>query len=192
MNIGERIRHYRSKKKFTMKKLGEIIDLSEQAIGNYERGDRTPSTEVLIKIANALDVALIDIIGVDKCIGLKSTTEEDQKMIRNVVENIPEGTFMYSKSDLLKKNKEKIVNSISEISKLSDITIKKTYTEGILVDWEITEEGKFPIYDGAGLFGGIEVTYKNKSFTLTEEEYYKLADRIIESIAVNILAAKEY
>lgn len=172
-----------------MKELATSMGLSEQAIGNYERGDRTPNIETLKKIADALDVALVDIIGMDKLLHIENRNDIDNKIIAELNDKPQENSF-YSPSELERKNKEGLLNSIKEISKLSEMRIEETYTEGILVDWEVTEEGKFPIYDGAGLFGGIEVTYKNKSFTLTAEEYYKLANKIIESVATNILAAK--
>ena len=61
--IGENIRKIRKSKKMTMKELGEKIGVSEQAIGNYERGDREPTIDVLIKISDALEVSLFDILG---------------------------------------------------------------------------------------------------------------------------------
>lgn len=66
MSEGKRIRYYRNKNRITMKQLAERIGVSEQAIGNYERGDRTPSTQILIKIANALGVDTIDLLDIKK------------------------------------------------------------------------------------------------------------------------------
>lgn len=63
MNIGENIRNIRKKKNLTLKDLGNIINLSEQAIGQYERGERQPNISILNKIAIALDVSIIDLIG---------------------------------------------------------------------------------------------------------------------------------
>ena len=47
MNIGENIRNIRKKKNLTLKDLGNIINLSEQAIGQYERGERQPNISIL-------------------------------------------------------------------------------------------------------------------------------------------------
>lgn len=63
MNIGENIRSIRKRKKLTLKALGIKVGLSEQAIGQYERGDRNPSIEILNKIAVALGVPINDILG---------------------------------------------------------------------------------------------------------------------------------
>lgn len=65
MNIGENIRRIRKEKGWTMKKLGEEIGISEQGIGNYERGDREPNIETIKKISEALDVPIQEIIGED-------------------------------------------------------------------------------------------------------------------------------
>ena len=62
MSIGENIKKYRKNNKLTLKQLGELVGLSEQAIGQYERGDRNPSLEILIKIAVALDVSVNELM----------------------------------------------------------------------------------------------------------------------------------
>lgn len=190
MNIGEKIKLFRNEKGLTQDELASKCGLSKNGLWNYENNKRQPSIETLEKIAVALDKPLVDLIGMDKLLHFEQNISEIDKAIISEFIKTPPENYMYSPSELEKKNKEKMLNSIKEISKLSDITIKQTYTDGILVGWEETEEGKFPIYDDAGLFGGIEVTYKNKSFTLTAEEYYKLANKIIESVATNILATK--
>ena len=73
MKTGELIRKYRKKKQLTMKQLGEKIDVSEQAISQYERGLRNVNLETLIKIAEALEIPLflltkkeLDIPGIGK------------------------------------------------------------------------------------------------------------------------------
>lgn len=58
MNTGELIRKYRKAKKMTMKELGKIVGVSEQAISQYERGLRNVNLETLIKISNALNVSV--------------------------------------------------------------------------------------------------------------------------------------
>ena len=72
MKTGELIRKYRKKKQLTMKQLGEKIDVSEQAISQYERGLNV-NLETLIKIAEALEIPLflltkkeLDIPGIGK------------------------------------------------------------------------------------------------------------------------------
>lgn len=58
MNTGELIRKHRKEKKITMKELGKIVGVSEQAISQYERGLRNVNLETLIKISKALNVEI--------------------------------------------------------------------------------------------------------------------------------------
>lgn len=77
------------------------------------------------------------------------------------------------------ERRESIFNAIKVIASLSNIDMKRMISD--------------PLYDGdLPNLEGIEFRYKNMLYSLTSEEYYKLADRIIDSIAVNILAAKDY
>lgn len=93
MNIGETIREIRKNKGLTMKELGNKVGLSEQGIGNYERGDRKPNIEILTKIAKALNVSVNDLIGFSINIEMHTT------------ENIsPKGQELMESSDLLKQS----------------------------------------------------------------------------------------
>ncbi len=64
--VGARIRAARkSKPGFTMKKLGDEIGVSEQAISQYELGKRPIQVETLRKIAAALGVSVEHLLDVD-------------------------------------------------------------------------------------------------------------------------------
>lgn len=56
MNIGEKIKKTRLLKNMKQADLAEKAYISRVAIGNYERNERTPTVDVLEKIAIALDV----------------------------------------------------------------------------------------------------------------------------------------
>lgn len=62
MTLGIKLRTIRKNNKLTLKQLGELVGLSEQAIGQYERGDRNPSIDILNKIATAIGVTVNDLI----------------------------------------------------------------------------------------------------------------------------------
>lgn len=46
----------------TMKQLGEIVGVSESAIGNYETGKREPDYEMLLKLSEAIGCTVADIM----------------------------------------------------------------------------------------------------------------------------------
>ena len=56
-NIGERIRELRSARKLTQSELAEMVGLSYIQIGRYETQKSAPSSEVLPKLAQALDTS---------------------------------------------------------------------------------------------------------------------------------------
>lgn len=66
MNIGENIKKYRIKRGLSQAELAELANISRVAIGNYERGERTPNTEIASKIAKALDISLMLLVQPDE------------------------------------------------------------------------------------------------------------------------------
>ncbi len=66
IKIGLKIKLERTKRKLSQEKLAELSDLSKTHIGDIERGTSVPSIETLNKIANALNVELVELIDVSK------------------------------------------------------------------------------------------------------------------------------
>lgn len=63
MNIGENIKKYRKEKKLTQKQLADKINISEMSIRRYERGERSPTADIIVSISKALDISEISLIG---------------------------------------------------------------------------------------------------------------------------------
>ena len=61
-DFSNKLRKIRTEKGFTQKKLGEMVNVSEVMIGQYERGVRFPKIEMKKKIANALGVSLSEFL----------------------------------------------------------------------------------------------------------------------------------
>lgn len=117
-----------------MKKLGEMIDLSEQAIGNYERGDRTPNLEIIKKIANALDTAMANLIEDDE----KLLARADAEGLTNDVD-----TYYKSPSDVkLEKEWDSKEESVRNL--LSNEYIEKEYEYKYS---EFSSEDKWELYN---------------------------------------------
>ena len=62
MSIGENIRLHRKEKGLTQEELGELVGISGVAVMRYEKGQREPKQETLLKISKALGVHLRDLI----------------------------------------------------------------------------------------------------------------------------------
>lgn len=56
--FGSRLREQRNKKSLTQKELGDLLKISESAVGMYERNEREPSFELLNKIADFFEVSI--------------------------------------------------------------------------------------------------------------------------------------
>ena len=63
MNFGDNIMLVRKKKKLSQAALGKLIGTSGDVIGRYERGDISPSVDVVAKIADALETSVDYLLG---------------------------------------------------------------------------------------------------------------------------------
>ena len=69
MTIGEQIRALRKKANQTQKDLSNATGLAVNTISRYESGERTPTIDVIAKIAAALSVSVPDLLsGVDSAV----------------------------------------------------------------------------------------------------------------------------
>jgi len=62
MTIGERIREIRKQKKITQADLANRLGIPYQGIGQWERGERLPKKETLLRIIEALDISYSDFL----------------------------------------------------------------------------------------------------------------------------------
>lgn len=79
---GQNIKFYRNKKGLSQEELGEIVFASSTHISYLETGAKTPSLELLVLIANALDVSADDLL-----VGsLKNTSSSVGKEIHELLQ----------------------------------------------------------------------------------------------------------
>jgi len=65
MIFGERLTEARKKKGFSQEHLGELIGVDKRIISRYETGKTEPSIEVARKLADALNVSLDHLTGLN-------------------------------------------------------------------------------------------------------------------------------
>lgn len=95
MTIGERIKEIRTEKGLTPKELSEKSGVSYQMIGQYEKSDSNLQISTLLKIANALNVKITDIIYDD--------IDEDME-INKIISNSANWTEITKKVHLIKED----------------------------------------------------------------------------------------
>lgn len=59
--IGEKIKYYRKLNNWTQEELGRKIGIGKNAVGNYERGFRSPKKDTVFALANAFDISIDDL-----------------------------------------------------------------------------------------------------------------------------------
>lgn len=74
--LGQKVKEYRIAKGYSAEKLGEIAGVSKSHITNIESANSRASAEVLVRIANALDVS-VDIL---LCDSLKTKISHDARI----------------------------------------------------------------------------------------------------------------
>lgn len=72
-----KLRVLRERSDMSLRELGKELDMNASVLGNYERGDRNPKTEVWEKIARYFNVSVPYIMGLD-------TTNENMVSISKV------------------------------------------------------------------------------------------------------------
>lgn len=186
MVIGENIRRIRKSKGLTMKELGNAIGISEQGVGNYERGDREPSIDIINKIAAALDASVTELIGVSED---KSNPVKDLGRLAKI-----ELSQIMSSEDLNNLTKEKLLLIDSQINQLvrqSDnefLAARQGFLAlcrycGIVVDLEPTEDGEV---------NQAYIKYKNLEFNLRAKDYEKLFEEVCSSVVKEVLGSQYY
>ncbi|MEJ7830385.1 MAG: RstR family transcriptional repressor [Segetibacter sp.] len=77
MTLGAHITNLRKKKSISQNELGKAVGTSGDIIGRYERDEVKPSIEVVIKIADTLEVSIDYLVG-------KSNVELDKTVLKKI------------------------------------------------------------------------------------------------------------
>ncbi len=121
MNIGERIKYYRTQSKMTQEKLAMELNISPQAVSKWERDESLPDVTLIVKLAEILDVSCDALLTDHSCFSESEIdtilTEADQLDVSNRDAYI-------RRTDLLEKALEKHPRSLRLMLALADIYSK--------------------------------------------------------------------
>ena len=86
--MGRRIKILRHERRMSQEQVAKKINISLSYFGNIERGNRIPSIDTLVDIANALGVGLDYLLAesVDAAVRLRSP--EDRRTVRNYLRDV--------------------------------------------------------------------------------------------------------
>jgi transcriptional regulator with XRE-family HTH domain len=106
-NFDKNLQEIRKKKGLTQAQLANITGLSRRMIGHYETMVKRPSLDNVIKIANALDVSIDELLGISKTSSKLKEPEISYNTMKkaSVIDKLPV------------KDQEKIFSLINELAK---------------------------------------------------------------------------
>ena len=88
--LKDRLKELRLKSGLTQQQLGDLIHVTKVSICGYEKGDRVPSLDTLLDLANALKVDLNTLVGYDKYIVSDDDIEYGTNMSKKEIDLILE------------------------------------------------------------------------------------------------------
>ena len=99
MNFGDRLKELRSKNGMTQTRLAQLLNITKSVVSYYERQERMPSRDVLVKLAGIFHVSVDYLMGIDKkkTIDVSDLSDEDISVLNHMADT------------LRKKNKDKKV-----------------------------------------------------------------------------------
>lgn len=82
MSFSENLKKFRTQKGLSQQRLADLVGVSQTAIYNWEKGERTPKMDAITKIADVLGVKLNDLIPTDQAIDWFFEKVEENRIIR--------------------------------------------------------------------------------------------------------------
>lgn len=117
--IGEKIKQYRLANGWTQQELGAKIGISKNAIGNYEKGFRSPKKNTMFDLANAFNVSIDDLFP-----PIQKDTPPTAPQIQTVYDQLAPPrqakvlTYAERQLDEQENEEETKINEVSEVIRL--------------------------------------------------------------------------
>lgn len=136
--FSERLRYARKRKKLTQEQLAAKVSTTKGTISNYENGYSSPSNEMLIDLAEALEVTTDFLLGNDTKENLPDLTPKEERDIAKDLEKIlssldnPNEGYSHfdgqSIDDLDKEDRDLLKAALETSMKIAKQIAKKKYT----------------------------------------------------------------
>lgn len=89
MDLSERIVFLRKQKKLTQEKVGEMVNMSQRSVANWESGDRSPSLSTLIELSELFNVSLDYLLGkTDNPERIKQPTAQNGELLDKIIARV--------------------------------------------------------------------------------------------------------
>ena len=116
--IGEKIKQYRLENNWTQQELGSKIGISKNAIGNYEKGIRSPKKDTMFDLANAFGISIDDLFPQIKK-GSSTNISTIQEIYNELTPKRQDKVLTYAEKQLDEQRSEETQpNEVSEVIQL--------------------------------------------------------------------------
>ncbi len=90
VNFGERLKKLRKENRLTQSELAKQLHVTKSIISYYELGDRTPSTDILIKLAYIFNVSTDYLLGIkhERVLDVTGITDREVAIVTSLIDNI--------------------------------------------------------------------------------------------------------
>lgn len=104
-NFATRLKELRLQYRLTQTQLAERLGVSKSTISYYELLERTPSPDILVRLAEIFNVSLDYLMGLNKkqIIEISNLNEEDIKLVKDIINSL-------SNNNENKKKQEKTIS----------------------------------------------------------------------------------
>lgn len=79
--IGDKIREYREKRKYSQKEFAKLIGVSNSRVSNWENGINRPDVDILKSICEVLDVSPSELL--DVRLDANELTDHEKQLVKN-------------------------------------------------------------------------------------------------------------
>lgn len=90
VNFGERLKRLRLQEKLTQQQLADRLGITKSVVSYYELQERSPSPEIIIKLASVFHVSADYLLGLERgeTISLSGLDEDDVKLVKQLVTHL--------------------------------------------------------------------------------------------------------
>lgn len=88
--FGDKLRTLRKNAGLTQPQLAEKLGVTKSVVSYYEKNDRTPSPDILVKISNTFHVTTDYLLGIErkKTLDITGLSEEDEHVLELMVDRL--------------------------------------------------------------------------------------------------------
>lgn len=120
MTFGEKVKEIRKRKGLSQLELGKKMNISQQAVGKYEKTIEQPKMATVRKLAEALNVAVSELIIDWSAISFDEATEALEDSINHNIENKLSQRLTDSFSQLNDTGQNKAVEQVEMLTKIPE------------------------------------------------------------------------